>query len=302
MWRASRASISAPAPGSSKPMTSRAARTPWRARPSPAPSSATPSSARHGWSGAAEALQRKMLARLDRETLRRSSWQSLLAEGAVQRLLVSRGDAAKLLGTKDNEPDKPFIDLWLALATPPPIGESLLGQRIYESELAKIGPDDDLVLIGATGLYSFKGTEWRRSNSFNRIEIVQGGRTIRLKPADHTADRSAAGGGRARTARDRGVSHRAGERLRFDQAVPARSRSRHSGSRGRPGGGVAGLPHPRPLSDRAGGCAGNGTSPTRPRSPRRPRPAKRRYGRISGGPAATKSRCSAPCSPFSAAS
>lgn len=126
------------------------------------------------------------IARLDRETLRRSSWPSLLAEGAVQRLLVSRGDAAKLLGTRDNEPDKPFIDLWLALATPPPIGESLLGQRIYESELAKIGPEDDLVLIGATGLYSFKGTEWRRSDSFNRIEIIQGGRTIRLKPADHT--------------------------------------------------------------------------------------------------------------------
>ena len=125
-------------------------------------------------------------ARLDRETLRRSSWQSLLAEGAVQRLLVSRGDAAKLLGTRDTEPDKPFIDLWLALATPPPIGESLLGQRIDESELAKIGSEDDLVLIGATGLYSFKGAEWRQSDSFNRIEIVQGGLTLRLKPSDHT--------------------------------------------------------------------------------------------------------------------
>ena len=124
--------------------------------------------------------------RLDRETLRRSPWHSLLAEGAVQRLLVSRGEAAKLLGTQDNEPDKPFIDLWLALATPPPIGESLLGQRIYESELARIGPEDDLLLIGASGLYSFKGTEWRRSDSFNRIELIQGGRTIRLKPADHT--------------------------------------------------------------------------------------------------------------------
>lgn len=125
--------------------------------------------------------------RLDRETLRRTSWQSLIAEGAVQRLLVLRGDAAMQLGTKDDEPDKPFIDLWLALATPPPIGESLLGQRIYESELAKIGPEDDLVLIAASGLYSFKGTEWRRSDSFNRIELVQGGRTFRLKPADHTA-------------------------------------------------------------------------------------------------------------------
>lgn len=141
-------------------------------------------SARVIWRSRSAAVEN--VARLDRETLRRSSWPSLLAEGAVQRLLVLRGDAAKLLGTKDNEPDKPFIDLWLALATPPPIGESLLGQRIYESELARIGPEDDLVLIGATGLYSFKGAEWRRSDSFNRIELIQGGRTFRLKPADHT--------------------------------------------------------------------------------------------------------------------
>jgi transcriptional regulator of nitric oxide reductase len=124
--------------------------------------------------------------RLDRETLRRSAWHTLLAEGAVQRKLVTRGEAAEMLGTQDSEPEKPFIDLWLALATPPPIGESLLGQRTYESELARIGPDDDLILIGASGLYSFKGTEWRQSGTFGRIELVQGGKTIRLKAADHT--------------------------------------------------------------------------------------------------------------------
>ncbi|MBY0421311.1 MAG: hypothetical protein K2Q06_03330, partial [Parvularculaceae bacterium] len=125
-------------------------------------------------------------ARLDRETLRRSSWHALLGEGAVQRKLVTRGEAAKLLGTQDSEPDKPFIDLWLALATPPPIGESLLGQRIYESELARIGPDDDLILLGASGLYSFKGTDWRQSGTFSRIELIQAGRTFRLKAVDHT--------------------------------------------------------------------------------------------------------------------
>ena len=123
-------------------------------------------------------------ARLDRESLRRVSWISLVTEGAVRRLLVSRGEAARLLGIQDSEPDKTFVDLWLALATPPPIGESLIGQRIYESELAKIGPDDDLILIGATGLYSFKGTNWRRSGTFDRIEIIQGDRTIRLRATD----------------------------------------------------------------------------------------------------------------------
>ena len=125
-------------------------------------------------------------ARLDRETLRRSNWHALVAEGAVQRKLVTRGEAARMLGTQDAEPDKPFIDLWLALATPPPIGESLLGQRVYESELGKIGPEDDLILIGASGLYSFKGTDWRQTGTFNRIELIQGSRTFRLKAADHT--------------------------------------------------------------------------------------------------------------------
>lgn len=124
--------------------------------------------------------------RLDRETLRRSSWPTLVAEGAVRGLTVSRGDAAERLGMpRDAEADKPFIDLWLALASPPAIGESLVARRIYERELAKLGLDDDLVLIGAGGLYSFMGTEWRRSGVFDRIEIVQGTTTIRFKAEDY---------------------------------------------------------------------------------------------------------------------
>ena len=123
--------------------------------------------------------------RLDRENLRRASWPSLVAEGAIGHLSLSRGEAARLLGTRDNESDKPFIDLWLALATPPTIGESLVGQRDYESALAGSGPDDDLVLIAANGLYSFKGTEWRRSGVFDRIELIQGNRTIQLRSDDH---------------------------------------------------------------------------------------------------------------------
>src|SRR5262245_50656711 len=123
--------------------------------------------------------------RLDREVLRRSSWPALVAEGALRRLTVLRGEAARLLDKPDPEPDKIFIDLWLALATPPTIGESLVGQRTYERELAKLEPDDDLILIAATGLYSFKGTEWRRSGVFDRIEIVQGDKTIRLRADDH---------------------------------------------------------------------------------------------------------------------
>lgn len=124
--------------------------------------------------------------RLDRESLGRLSWPRLVEQGAAKELRLSRGEAARLLGTQDAEPDKPFIDLWMVLATPPAIGESLLGQRIYESELAKLGPEDDLLIVGATGLYSFRGTDWRRSGVFDRIELVQGTTTIRLRATDHT--------------------------------------------------------------------------------------------------------------------
>ena len=124
--------------------------------------------------------------RLDRETLRTLNWRALASEGALQHLQVTRGEAARLLGSHDPETDKPFIDLWMALATPAAIGESLLGKRLYESELGKLGPEGNLLYIGASGLYSFKGTEWRRSGIFDRIEVVQGNRTFRLHADDHT--------------------------------------------------------------------------------------------------------------------
>jgi len=123
--------------------------------------------------------------RIQRENSRRSSWPALVDEGSLRRLTLTRGDAARLLGTSDAEPDKVFIDLWLALATPSAVGESLLGQRDYEHEVARLGPDDDLILIAASGLYSFKGTDWRRTGVFERIEIIQADKTFRLRADDH---------------------------------------------------------------------------------------------------------------------
>jgi transcriptional regulator of nitric oxide reductase len=123
--------------------------------------------------------------RLDRESLRAATWRELVSEGGLRRLIVSRGDAARMLGTFDAEPDKTFIDLWLALASSPAIGESLIGKRDYDSAVSDWGADDDLVVIAATGLYSFKGTQWRRTGVFDRIEIIQGDKTIRLRAEDH---------------------------------------------------------------------------------------------------------------------
>lgn len=123
--------------------------------------------------------------RLDREARRTMSWPELAAEGSVRQRLILRGESASLLGAHDDEPGKIYIDIWIGLITPPAIGESLLGQRDYESIIASLDADDNLLLVAANGLYSFKGTEWRRSGVFDRIEIIQGKRTIRLRGDDH---------------------------------------------------------------------------------------------------------------------
>jgi transcriptional regulator of nitric oxide reductase len=172
--------------------------------------------------------------RIDRESRRRSSWDVLVAEGALRNLLITRGEASRRLGTRDDEPDKTFIDLWLTVATPSAIGESLLGQRIYERESARIGTEDNLILIAANGLYSFRGTEWARSGTFDRIEIVQAGNTIRLRASDHerleTMHAAGAPGfreiGLFRIARSTGLDAAAPFRLDLDLARSAGSTPR----------------------------------------------------------------------------
>ena len=66
------------------------------------------------------------------------------------------------------------------MLTPPQIGQNLLGHREFTSLFSSIGPTDNAILIAADGLFSFKGTRWRRSGSFDRIELIQGSRTIKF--------------------------------------------------------------------------------------------------------------------------
>ncbi len=118
--------------------------------------------------------------RLERTAFEKRSWSELVAAGAVSRRTISRGEAAAQLGDTADDPDKLFIDLNAALLTPPMIGQNLLGQKSFESLIGEMNADDHAILIAGSGLYSFKGTAWRRSGNFDRVEIIQGSNTIRL--------------------------------------------------------------------------------------------------------------------------
>ena len=140
-------------------------------------------------SGRAVATDRGLLGtraagpRLDRSGFAPASWAELLDRGALVRRDITRGEVAQVLGQTPpsaTEAGRNFITLLAGLATPPSVGQNLLGRRDYESLLAEMGAEDNLLLVAAQGLYSFKGTGYRRSGVFERIELRQDARTIKL--------------------------------------------------------------------------------------------------------------------------
>jgi len=121
---------------------------------------------------------------LRRDPFTKNGWDDLTAGGAVQNLRVTFADIAgpaKPEGAGDNI----FIDLYAALLTPARIGGNLLGQRPHQQLFSTLGADDNAILIAANGYYSFKGRDYRKTGIFERVQIVQGTRTIPLTRDDY---------------------------------------------------------------------------------------------------------------------
>jgi len=127
---------------------------------------------------------------IDIDSFAPAGWDALRAEGAIAHRRFSIGDlrrAAEEQGaaleprmTDATAADDLFVDLYLALATPAQIGRNLLGDRAYDAAIAGRPAGDQLLFVGATGRYSFKGTSYRRSGRFDRFQIVQDDRTFVL--------------------------------------------------------------------------------------------------------------------------
>jgi transcriptional regulator of nitric oxide reductase len=123
--------------------------------------------------------------RLDRSSFESASWQELLADGSIAQRILTRGDLQDALDVAlddngNSAPDDLFIDLYAGLMTPPRIGQNLIGQRDFNKLTSQLGARDNAIFVAANGLYSFKGTGYVRSGTFDRIQIVQGATTIRL--------------------------------------------------------------------------------------------------------------------------
>jgi len=129
-------------------------------------------------------------AHLDVDRFASADWPELEAAGAIGHLRVFYSDVADKLGEAGAAkgtggdpaatPDAVLVDLYVALLTPAGIGVNILGKTWYDQYTAGRGVDDQIMLFAANGGYSFLGDGWEHGDVLDRIEIVQGERTIRL--------------------------------------------------------------------------------------------------------------------------
>jgi transcriptional regulator of nitric oxide reductase/ferredoxin len=122
------------------------------------------------------------------------TWPALVADGSIRRLgvTISELQARFAAGNRryfptdvaPTDPNAPFLELFAALATPARVGQNLLGDKTYNRVMAQRKPGDHIVFIGGRGLYSYKGTAYRRSGVFDRIQIAQGDKTFTINAAD----------------------------------------------------------------------------------------------------------------------
>jgi transcriptional regulator of nitric oxide reductase/ferredoxin len=133
-------------------------------------------------------------ARIDLASHEPVDWAGLLADGSLQRLELTVGEVEAALAEQGAHlypdgagpgPDATVADLYFALATPARSGRNLLGDQLYNRALAELTEGDQLIFVGGRGLYSFKGTAWRRSGFFERLQLVQGERTFQLSAEQH---------------------------------------------------------------------------------------------------------------------
>lgn len=120
---------------------------------------------------------------IDRVSYQPRDWAALVAEGAIAGRRISLTEASRALaGAKVPVPqgEAPFIEFYAALVDPPTIGRNILGQQLYTGAVGGLGPGETALFVASRGLYSHRGTNWRRTGVFDRLTVVQGERRIAL--------------------------------------------------------------------------------------------------------------------------
>lgn len=122
-------------------------------------------------------------------------WEALAGDGSVRGLsldvgqvnrgFAQSGDARAAERPEKGPPEATFIDMRAALVSVPTIGRSLLGEAEYRNLQAWLDEGDHAILVAGRGRYSFKGSGYVRGGIFDRIQLIQGDRSVRFFDRDH---------------------------------------------------------------------------------------------------------------------
>lgn len=117
---------------------------------------------------------------VDRINYATTDWASLVAMGALAELRVPMAEAATALaGAK--VPLTPgqgdFLRLWAGVIDTPTVGRNLLGQQDFTRAIGTLGPGDSALIVISSGLFSHRGTDWKRTGVLDRLTLRQNDRT-----------------------------------------------------------------------------------------------------------------------------
>lgn len=132
---------------------------------------------------------------IDAKATAAGDWMTLEGDGTLRRLSLDVGQVnAAFEGVDDpraaNRPiiepaETPFIDMYMALVSVPPVGESLLGEAENANLQGWLEDGEHAIMVVGRGLYSFKGSGYVRGGIFDRIVLIQGDMSVRFRDRMH---------------------------------------------------------------------------------------------------------------------
>lgn len=106
-------------------------------------------------------------------------WQALVAKQVLGHLIVT----AQQMGQPAS--DQPFVDLYFAIADPPQVGRSLLGDGQYQAYLSQLQPGEHMLVVFNSGSQSFTGSAFVRGGTLDRVHLEQSFKSITFTDQDY---------------------------------------------------------------------------------------------------------------------
>lgn len=111
---------------------------------------------------------------------KKMSWQELVKQGSVQKLLVQTEQVGLPHATT------PFIELWFGDLNHPDVGISILGETSYQNLRSQLKENEHAIfIIRSDGIESFKGSGFVRGGMYDRIQVKQGTDSFTFRDLDY---------------------------------------------------------------------------------------------------------------------